>query len=150
MSLDLTAQAGPVLVTLGYVLLYYAFQINILRTKLRLEAAYKARGEKFDRYFGEDREMLAADRYQLNMLEHMPPFLALMWLVALFVGPWWATAGGAVYLTARLLYPFAMGARLGRGIPARILLATVPGYGVILYFSGVLLTFLALGWTGGA
>ncbi|MFT6233578.1 MAG: hypothetical protein ACJAZO_004099, partial [Myxococcota bacterium] len=53
------------------------FQIRGLRTKSRLVAGYQSRGEKFDRYFGQDREMLASDRTQLNMLEHMPVFLAL-------------------------------------------------------------------------
>jgi hypothetical protein len=58
-------------------LVYDWFQIRALRTKSRLVAGYQSRGEKFDRYFGQDREMLASDRTQLNRLEHMPVFLAL-------------------------------------------------------------------------
>ena len=48
----------PILVTAGYFLVYYIFLLNILRTKMRVFKAYKSRGEKFDRYFGQDREML--------------------------------------------------------------------------------------------
>ena len=111
--------------------LYYAFQIHILRTKARLSKAYLERGERFDRYFGEDREMLAADRVQLNMLEHMPAFLVLLWLHAV--------AGSAVIrpehtqTTDRLAYPFVLGGRLGRGVPKRLLFVTFAGYGVLLY-----------------
>jgi uncharacterized membrane protein YecN with MAPEG domain len=137
-ALDIGHQAGPIAVTLAYVLLYYGFQVNVLRVKSRLSREYAARGEKFDRYFSQDRHMLAADRQQLNMLEHMPPFLVLLWLVAIFVGPLWATVGGAVYVAARLAYPFAMGSRLGRGVRGSISLATGPGYLVLVYFVVVL------------
>jgi hypothetical protein len=78
--------------------------------------------------------MLAADRYVGNMLEHMPAFLALLWLNAIFVGPSGAAIAGAAYTGARLVYPFLMGARLGKGVPNRILFATVIGYLVIAYF----------------
>ncbi|MEQ9499724.1 MAG: MAPEG family protein [Deltaproteobacteria bacterium] len=131
--------AGPILVTLAYLLLYYVFQLHIMRVKGRLVSEYKARGEKFDRYFGQDRHMLAADRIQLNMLEHMPPFLVLLWLAAVFVEPVFATVVGGVYVAARALYPFLMGARLGRGIQARILIATVTGYLALLALMGGLL-----------
>lgn len=137
-TLDLAQQIGPLTVTLVYIALYYGFQIHQMRVKFRLEAAYKARGEKFDRYFGQDREMLAADRIQLNMLEHMPPFLALLWLNAIYVSPTSATIAGAVYTAARLAYPFLMGGRLGRSIRAQILVATGTGYLVLAYFLGAL------------
>jgi uncharacterized membrane protein YecN with MAPEG domain len=126
--------AAPLLVTVAYVLWYYALFTNQLRVKTKLKRAYRERGEKFDRYFGADREMLAADRYVGNMLEHMPTFLLLLWLNAIFVGPHGATIAGAAYVACRLLYPFLMGGRLGRGVPSRILYATVIGYGVITYF----------------
>ena len=71
--------AGPLLVTVAYVVLYYLLFANQLRVKTRLRRAYRARGETFDRYFNTDREMLAADRYVGNMLEHMPAFLVLLW-----------------------------------------------------------------------
>jgi uncharacterized membrane protein YecN with MAPEG domain len=126
--------AGPLLVTVGYVVWYYVMISNQLRVRTRLRRAYRARGESFDRYFGMDREMLAADRYVGNMLEHMPVFLLLLWLNAIFVDPRSATIAGAVYLGARIVYPFLMGGKLGRGVPTRILFATVVGYVVLTYF----------------
>jgi hypothetical protein len=126
--------AGPLLVTVAYVLVYYVMITNQLLVRTRLARAYRARGEAFDRYFNTDREMLAADRYVGNMLEHMPAFLLLLWLNAIFVDPRSATWAGAVYVAARMLYPFVMGRRLGRGVPTRILFVTVVGYLVLTYF----------------
>ena len=137
-ALDLAHQTGPICVTLAYLLLYYATQIHIARVKLTLAREHRERGAQFDRYFGQDRRMLAADRIQLNMLEHMPPFLVLLWLHAIFVGPTGATIAGAIYLGSRLLYPVVIGPRLGRGIRAAVLLATVPGYLVLVYLTGAL------------
>jgi hypothetical protein len=143
--LDLPTQSGPLVVTLVYVTLYYAFQLHIARVKIVLAREYAARGEKFDRYFGQDRVMLAADRYQLNMLEHMPPFLALLWLHAVFVGPTSATVAGAVYVAARALYPLMMGSRLGRGLRWSIFVATAPGYLVLAWLAGGLVWALVRG-----
>jgi hypothetical protein len=126
--------AGPLLVTVAYVLVYYVMITNQLLVRTRLKRAYRARGETFDRYFNTDREMLAADRYVGNTLEHMPAFLLLLWLNAVFVDPRSASWAGAVYVGARLLYPFVMGRRLGRGVPTRILFVTVVGYLVLTYF----------------
>lgn len=123
--------AGPAWVTLAYVALYYAFLCNILRVKQGLRKQYKQRGEKFDRYHGQDPVMLAADRTQLNMLEQMPPFLILLWLHAVFVSPQEATLLGAIYTGSRVLYPLLMGKELGRQIPMRILVVTVTGYAII-------------------
>ena len=136
--------AGPLLVTVAYVLVYYLMITNQLIVRLRLRREYRARGESFDRYFGADREMLAADRYVGNMLEHMPPFLILLWLNAIFVGPRGATLVGAVYVVARLVYPLVMGRRLGKGVPTRMLFVTVIGYLVIAAFA-VRLAIAALG-----
>ena len=135
-SLSAQTYAGPLLVTVAYVVWYYALFANQLRVKTKLKRAYRERGEKFDRYFGADREMLAADRYVGNMLEHMPTFLLLLWLNAIFVDPFSAAVAGGIYLSSRVLYPFVMGQRLGPGIPSRILFATVVGYGVVAYFLG--------------
>ena len=140
MNPDLTLYRGPVLVTIAYIFLYYAFiVVFVLRTKIRLKNEYHARGESFDRYFGGDREMLAADRIQLNMLEHMAPFLVLMWLNAVFVNVSFATAVGALYVASRLVYPLTMGSKLGSGVPNLILLSTVPGYGVIAAYAAALI-----------
>ncbi len=142
---DAATFAGPILVTIVYLIVYYGFQIRITRTKFALSQAYRARGEKFDRYFGQDRVMLAADRTQLNMLEHMPPFLILMWLCAIFVGPTEATIAGAIYVTARLSYPFLLGKKLGRDIKPKILVATAVGYLVLTYYIGMLVLAVVKG-----
>lgn len=138
-AFDPTEYVAPLAITMVYMAIYYGFQIHILVVKNRLSREYKARGEKFDRYFGQDRELLAADRYQLNTLEHMSPFLWLMWLSALFVGPGQAAAAGGVYVVARALYPLMMGKRLGRGVRWKILFSTFTGYGVLVYFCGRLI-----------
>ena len=132
MTLEIDHVVGPACVTLAYVAVYYAFNLNVLRVKLRLAKKYKAEGQSFDRYFGQDRELLAADRVQLNMLEHMPVFLVLLWLHALVVGATEATILGAIYTATRFLYPVVLGGRLGRDIPARILVITFTGYSVLI------------------
>ena len=136
--------SGPLLVTVAYVVSYYLMIVNQLVVKTRLRRAYKDRGETFDRYFSADREMLAADRYVGNMLEHMPAFLALLWLNAVFVGPRGASVAGAIYVLCRLIYPLMMGRRLGAGVPSRILFATILGYSVLAYFA-LRLVLVALG-----
>jgi hypothetical protein len=136
--------AGPLLVTAVYVVVYYVLITNQLVVRTRLRRAYQARGEKFDRYFNTDREMLAADRYVGNMLEHMPAFLLLLWLNAVFVDPRSASWAGAIYVGARVIYPFVMGRRLGRGVPNRILFVTVTGYLVLAYFIARLVAAVVL------
>jgi hypothetical protein len=138
--------AGPLLVTIAYASVYYAMQVNQLRVKGSLYREYKARGERFDRYFNTDRRMLAADRYVGNMLEHMPTFLLLLWLNAMFVGPRDATVAGSAYVASRIAYPFLMGSELGTKVPDHIFFATVIGYGVVAYFC-VRLLLVALGVT---
>jgi hypothetical protein len=142
LTLDIAHQSGPMIVTLIYLGLYYAFMTNVAVVKTSLTRKYQKRGEKFDRYFGEDRQMLAADRIQLNMLEHMGPFLALLWLNAIFIGPRGATIAGGIYVGARALYPLLMGKRLGRGIQAKILISTGAGYLVLVYLVGALVVGL--------
>jgi MAPEG family len=134
---------GPLVVTLVYIGIYYAKIGNQAFVKIRLARVYQERGERFDRYFTTDRTMLAADRYVGNMLEQMPPFLVLLWLNAVFIDPRSATIAGSVYLVSRAAYPFFMGRELGRGVPNRILVATVAGYVVIAYFSARLIWLLA-------
>jgi hypothetical protein len=129
------AYSGPLLVTVAYFVTYYLMIVNQLLVRIRLRRAYRARGETFDRYFGADRDMLAADRYVGNMLEHMPAFLVLLWLNVVFVGPRVASWVGGAYVLARLVYPFIMGRRLGKGVPNRILFATLVGYAVIAYLA---------------
>ena len=93
--------AGPAWITAALLLIYYGSMLNLLRVKRKLHQSYRARGERFDRYFGQDREMLAADRVQLNTLEHMTPFLAALWLHAFWVSPRSASWAGALYPVSR-------------------------------------------------
>ena len=123
--------AGPVVVTLVYFAIYYAAIVNVLRVKVRLAKLHHGAGKAFDRYFGHDRELLAADRIQLNMLEHMPIFLVLLWIHACTVSPQEAAILGAIYLITRAIYPLLLPNRLGRNIPNRVLFATFPGYAVL-------------------
>jgi len=125
---------GPILITVALIGLYYVFMVRIAILKRTLASEYREKGEKFDRYFGQDRRMLSADRAQLNLLEHMPPFLTLMWLNAVFVSPTVATTAGAVYVVTRMAHPLAMGRRLGRDVRLSILAVTGPGYLVIVFF----------------
>ena len=67
-------------VTLAYFGVYYAILLYGLFTKRRVARQCEAAGEKFYRYSKQYPELLAADRMQLNMLEHMPPVLVLLWL----------------------------------------------------------------------
>lgn len=130
--------AGPVLVTVAYFMLYFAFHMRVLRTKRRLRGEYRTRGEEFDRYYTQDRRMLTADRCVLNMLEHMPPFLWLLWLNAVFVSPLSATVAGTAYVVTRAAYPFLLGPVVGTRLPWRLLAATYTGYVVELYMAAAL------------
>ena len=123
--------AGPLLISLGYILFYYLTIVNVSRVKTRLRREAKERGERFDRYNTPDKRMLAADRVQLNTLEHMPPFLALLWLDATLVNVHHATAAGGVYLASRMLYPFVLGRQIGSDAPRRVMPLTFTGYTVL-------------------
>jgi hypothetical protein len=134
----ITVPTGPVLVTVVYFTVYYALHLHVLRTKRRLRNEYGASGEEFDRYFSGDRRMLAADRCVLNMLEHMPPFVCLLWLHVFFVGRLGATVAGSAYVATRAAYPFLLGPSVGTHLPGRLLVATYGGYGVQLYLAAAL------------
>ncbi len=127
--------AGPLWISIAYLLLYYALVINVRRVKVKLARAHEGRPEVFDRYESKDPQMLAADRVMLNTLEHMPPFLTMLWLSAVFIGTPDVTVAGTVYVAARGVYPFLVGPRLSRKVPKRVLLATYTGYGVLTYFA---------------
>jgi hypothetical protein len=130
--------AGPVLVTVVYFVVYFGFHMRVLRTKQRLRREYRARGEEFDRYYTQDRRMLTADRCVLNMLEHMPPFLCLLWLHTVFVDPVSATVAGSAYVVTRAAYPFLLGRVVGTRLPWRLLAATYTGYVIELYLAAAL------------
>ena len=123
-------------VTLAYVLLYYVFMVNILRVKRAVVRRCRAEGTRFDRYGGHYPDLLAADRVQLNTLEHMPPFLVLLWLHAWVVSPNSAAVLGGLYVLLRATYPLFLGERLGRNIPMRLLVNTCAGYAVLACMGG--------------
>lgn len=132
-----TAAFGSVLgATVGYFLLYYVFVINCSRVRHALIKEYKAAGKKFDRYFGQDKKMLQADRTQLNMLEQMPPFVVTLWLYAVFVDAGTAGFLGWVYVASRALYPIVTATIASSGrLSALVLVSTIPNYLVIVYFA---------------
>ena len=134
-------QTPVIQVTLAYLLLYYVFLLHGLRVKFKMLRECRERGERFDRYNGDYPELRASDRVQLNTLEHMPPFLVLLWLHALVVGPGSAAVLGWVYVALRASYPFFLGRRLGRNIPKRLLINTFSGYAVL----AVLMVWTAVG-----
>lgn len=136
-TFDISALAGPVLVTVGYFVLWYFLLIGLQRrTKYRLQREYAARGEVFDRYFGQDEEMLAVDRIVINTHEQMMPFLFALWSYALFVSAGAATWLGAGYVVLRACYPLLMGRRISKIQPQRVHLVTVPCYWIILFMLG--------------
>ena len=124
---------GPVLVTVAYLFLWYGLLVGLQRrTKYRLQAEYLAEGKEFDRYFGQDEQMLAADRAVGNTHEQMVPFLVTLWLTALFVSTTFATLAGSLYVLLRAGYPLLLGKRISRMQPKRVYLVTVPCYLIIL------------------
>ena len=134
LQIDPAVFSGPAWVTLATLTVYYLFIVNVARVRIRLTHEYAARGERFDRYFGQDRQLLAADRIQLNMLEQMPVFLSLLWLHALLVSAGEATILGMIWVISRSLYPLVLGERMGRDIPLRILWVTFTGYAMLVAF----------------
>lgn len=70
--LNTNSMAGPIIITALYLLVWYYFLFIVQRgTKYRLQAEYKKSGKEFNRYFGQDEEMLAADRLVINTQEQM-------------------------------------------------------------------------------
>ena len=74
--LDPTSLRGPLVVTVAYFVVWYCLLFGLqTRTKYRLEGRYHRHGKIFDRCFGQDEEMLAADGAVGNTHEQMAPFL---------------------------------------------------------------------------
>ena len=112
-------------------------RVHAQRVESEAEAAAscKARGEKFDRYQNND-PIRAADRIQLNTLEHMPPFLILLWLDAIMGSVMVASFLGWTYVGLRALYPVFLGSQLNRNIPNRLLFNTFASYLVLAAMMG--------------
>lgn len=135
--LDAAAFRGPVVVTALYFGLWYYLLLSLQRgTKYALQAEYAARGEVFDRYFGQDGRMLAADRAVANTHEQMVPFLVSMWLHAVFVSVSHATILGLGYVLLRAIYPTLLGRSVTKTQSKRVFFVTGPCYGIVFYLLG--------------
>ena len=97
---------------------------------------YERAGEVFDRYFGGDEEMLAVDRAVANTHEQMGPFLASLWLFAIFASPTSATWLGAAYVVLRGAYPLLLGRRVSKVQSKRVAFVTFPCYAIIFTMLG--------------
>jgi hypothetical protein len=130
--IELLRLRGPLAVTIAYFVLWYVFLFGLQsRTKYRLKARYEQEGKVFDRYFGQDPEMLAVDRVVANMQEQMGPFLVALWLFAVFSTPTYATWLGAAYVLLRSAYPVLLGKRIDKLQSRRVALVTVPSYLIV-------------------
>ena len=135
--MEFSEKFAPVIwVTLTYIGVYYAFLVNVLRVKVRVVQACKSQGVRFDRYTSVDPQLRAADRIQLNTLEHMPAFLSLLWLHAAVIDPSQAATLGWLYVALRILYPFFVGAQLSENIRRRVLINTFSGYLILMSMAG--------------
>lgn len=134
---DLERLHGPLTVTVAYVLVWYGFLFGLqTRTKYRLKARYQKEGKVFDRYFGQDEEMLAVDRAVANTHEQMVPFLVSLWLFAIFASPTYATWLGAAYVVLRSSYPLLLGKRVSKVQSKRVALVTFPSYAIVFTMLG--------------
>jgi hypothetical protein len=135
--MNATDFSGPILVTAVYFGLWYFLLLGLQRgAKYRLKARYESEGKVFDRYFGQDEEMLAVDRAVANTHEQMGPFLAALWLHALFVSPTTATWCGAAYIVLRSIYPLLLGKRVSKTQSKRVAFVTFPAYGIVFFLIG--------------
>jgi hypothetical protein len=129
--MDWNSFAGPIWVSITTIALYYGFLIRLMLVKIRLFRAHRAAGTRFDRYGSNDPTLRAADRTQLNMLEHMPSFFVALWLHAWVVSPDSAALIGGVWVAVRAVYPLALGRDLKGDIPRRLLIFTFIGYAAL-------------------
>ena len=135
----ITNYSGPILVTVLYLVFWYYLLLILQRgTKYRLKEKYEKQGREFDRYFGQDNEMLSADRAVINTQEQMVPFLLSMWLHAIFVSVSVATILGVIYVVIRALYPILLGNEVSKIQTKRVYFATLPGYLIVFYLFGSL------------
>ena len=135
----ITNYSGPILVTVLYLVFWYYLLLIVQRgTKYRLKEKYEKQGREFDRYFGQDNEMLSADRAVINTQEQMVPFLLSMWLHAIFVSVSVATILGVIYVVIRASYPILLGNEVSKIQTKRVYFATLPGYLIVFYLFGSL------------
>ena len=88
--------AWPALATIAALAVYLASFVlaGRMRGKHRVVAPSTDGPEEFKR----------AQRIQANTLEQIVPFLASLWLFAIYVSPLWAAALGAVWIAGRVFY----------------------------------------------
>ena len=135
--MDLSELRGPVVVTVAYFALWYFLLLGLQsRTKYRLKALYATEGRVFDRYFGQDEQMLAVDRAVTNTHEQMGPFLVSLWLFAVFGSPTYATWMGAAYVGLRAVYPVLLGKRVSKTQSKRVAFVTFPSYAIVFSMLG--------------
>ena len=108
---DFRAFEGPIKVTLAYMAMYYGFIIGqVVVTYYLFFAAKKDKDKKVKivdiRYNNTDPLKLTVDRSVGNTLEQMVPFLAGLWICAVFVSPSEAERLGWIYVISRSFYPF--------------------------------------------
>ena len=138
-SYDANKFQGPILVTLAYFLMYYAFLFFQSGLKFYLYFKAKNGGNKDSekpkvsfskiKYQSTERLALVGDRSVGNTLEQLGPFIVGLWLYAVFVSTSTATTLGFLYLIFRLIYPLCF----WFGIPW-IFISTIPGYAIISWF----------------
>ena len=115
---------------------YWMLLYGQSRLKYKLVSEYKSKGEEFDRYYGKDPRMLAADRIVGNTHEQLIPFLAALWIHAIFVDADKAGKLGFLWVTLRICYSFLMPKRLENRQPKYLATTTFPQYFIIAYLIG--------------
>lgn len=113
---------GTALVTCVFVALLYIFYGN--QVGIRFSEGLPADVTEQAKFI--------ADRTVINTVEQGIPFLALMWLEAIFVNPLTATRLGWIYVFFRYLYPVFYG-WYGQ-FTVLIEIATQPNYVIIAYY----------------
>jgi glutathione S-transferase len=86
----------PALITIAALLVYLASFVlaAFMRRKHHVRAPSTDGPEEFNRAF----------RIQANTLEQLVPFLASLWLFAIYVSPHGAALLGAIWVAGRILY----------------------------------------------
>ncbi len=133
MSLNTSHYSEPIKVTSAFFILYFSFLTFQSGSKFYLY--FKQRGENKDgkvsfakiKYGSTDKLAVTADRTVGNLVEQSIPFLAALWMHAVFVSPSSAAAYGWAYLLCRAFYPIVF----YLGVPY-LFISTIPGYVIIV------------------
>ena len=135
LAFDPATFSGPIIITcLYFAYWYYLLLIKQRGLKDRLRKSYQAKGEVFDRYFGQNEEMLAVDRVVINTQEQMLPFIVSLWLFSALVSVDYSTVFGALYIALRVGYPMLLGKKLSKVNSKRVCFVTIPCYLIIFSF----------------